>query len=384
MFATIFKAISSIGLVLILGLLLAGRDFTIPSPEKTITRATSYIRGDLIVPILRATTTQALAQESHNEPVIKENPVVESNPLPLPETPVVKEIPNKGIYVTMQEGQSDTVESYRPSISPCKMTMGYTIGRFDENFGISRAKFIEEIDAASTLWGNAIGKTLFVYNEKGPLIINLIYDERQARTIDVNNLALEIENSKMAATAIRVTYEQEKDIYIGDGEQLTKDVELFNTRYKIYADKVEMYNKQGGAPADIYNQMNQELQALKKISTDLAARKDVLLAYMENINTKVNRYNELVAYINSLIERSNSLGAKKFTEGRFSPSTNTIDIYQYNDLFKLRRVIAHELGHVLGINHTENMNSIMYAVNSATTTELGEDDLRELFKVCPR
>lgn len=108
-----------------------------------------------------------------------------------------------------------------------------------------------------------------------------------------------------------------------------------------------------------------------------------LLSLMESINAKIRRYNEFVAYINTLIKQSNSLGAKKFTEGRFDPNNNTIDIFQYNDTNKLLRVMAHELGHVLGINHNKNVASIMYSMNSATTTELSREDREALQEVCP-
>jgi predicted Zn-dependent protease len=103
---------------------------------------------------------------------------------------------------------------------------------------------------------------------------------------------------------------------------------------------------------------------------------------MDAINANVVKYNEFVVYVNTLIRKSNSLGAKKFTEGRFNPNTNTIDVYQFSDRLKLKRVITHELGHALGINHNENIRSIMYSVNSGTTTMLSKEDMAALKDVC--
>ena len=286
------------------------------------------------------------------------------------------------VYETMVQSSSDNDETYRPAISPCTVPMGYRIGTLDSRFGISKEKLLEEIHFSSTLWGQALGKNLFVYNENGPLTINLIYDERQAKTEQVTSLALEIENSKLVAETLRLTYEQEKIFYIGDGEQLARDSEAFQARQKLYSAKVDMFNAQGGAPRTEYDLMNKELALLKQEVAALEVRRNQLLAFMETINAKVTRYNELVVYANTLIKKSNALGAQKFTEGRFSPSTNTIDIYQYSDLIKLRRVIAHELGHAVGINHTSNAYSIMYASNSATTTVLSVEDIAALRSVC--
>ncbi len=293
-----------------------------------------------------------------------------------------KEIPIKNILLTQEEGTSDTDENYRPLISPCKVPMGYKIGNFDSRFGIPLLKFKEEIDIASNTWGDNVNKTLFVYNENGPLTINLIYDERQARTDTINDLALEIENSKNSAERIKETYEQEKIIFTGNGEQLAKEAEDFKARYLLYTTKVEVYNTRGGASPSEYESMTRELEALKIISKELEGRKSELLVYMEKINEKVKQYNDLISYTNTLIKKSNELGAKKFTEGKFNAMTNTIDIYQYTNLAKLRRVIAHELGHVIGINHNFNIYSIMYSINSATTTKLSREDLTSLREVC--
>lgn len=385
MVSSIFKIITFLGLTIMALVLIGTRDVISTISEKKHTLVPIHIEK-IAAPKLEqkdnqipdTTSSSTLEPTNTSEDPSPANTPQAQEPVAVPKTATT------ATYVSMQEGQSDTDESYHPQVSPCKVTMGYKIGRFDANFGISKAKFIQEIDAAASLWGDQLGKKLFVYDENGPLTINLIYDERQASTENINNLALEIQNSKDAAEVLKNAYEQEKMIYEGDGEQLTKDSEAFNARYKLYADKVTLYNSQGGAPAEVYNEMTKELATLKQMSQDLTARKETLILFMNSINAKVQKYNEFVSYINSLIEKSNALGAKKFTEGRFSPSSNTIDIYQYNDLIKLRRVVAHELGHVLGINHTKSMYSIMYAVNSATSTELGDDDIQALMDVCPK
>ncbi len=379
MLVQIFKIITALSLVGILFILTTHREIIFKPKVKAYTQVE---QKDNIYPTILE-NKEAIAS---NDPMksTSSQQLIETITIVKQPIAIIKTIPKNSVYIPLEEGQSDTDNSYRPAISPCKVTMGYKIGRFDSNFGISQASFIKEIDSASLLWGTQVGKNLFTYNENGPLTINLIYDERQARTDNVNNLVLDIDNAKSTAETLKRTYEQEKIIYVGDSEQLTRDADIFKARYQIYTDKVSLYNAQGGAPRDIYDEMTKELEVLKQLSRELTIKRDALLIYMEKINLKVARYNELVVYINNLIEKSNALGAKKFTEGRFTPHTNTIDIYQYNDLIKLRRVIAHELGHVLGINHTESMQSIMYSVNSATSTTLSAEDIRELREVCPQ
>ncbi len=386
MLMRIFKTLSLLGFIGIFFVLLTQREVIFIPKILPLTKP--------LKPSLDTSTSEALTLVQQDQKTPQENYSVGSSSTPIPSSPVIietkklsekiAEIPKKNVYIPMQEGRSDTDESYKPNISPCTTTMGYRLGTFDTHFGIKEELFKEELNKAATLWGDQLGKTLFTYSTTGPLTINLIYDERQARTDDINNLALEIQNSKNTASSLKNTYEAEKVIYLGDAEQLTKDNDAFKIRYDAYISKVAMYNSQGGAPEDQYILMTKELATLKEESRLLLLRRDNLTTYMEAINAKVTRYNQLVVYINSLITKSNTLGANKFTEGRFTPNTNTIDIYQYSDIVKLRRVITHEFGHVLGINHTENIYSIMYAVNSATTTELSSEDIQALFDVCPR
>ena len=67
---------------------------------------------------------------------------------------------------------------------------------------------------------------------------------------------------------------------------------------------------------------------------------------MEAYNSKLNAY------------QSRYGEAREFDQGEYNGSQ--INIYQFRDLPELRLVLAHELGHALGMNHTENSASIMY------------------------
>lgn len=50
-----------------------------------------------------------------------------------------------------------------------------------------------------------------------------------------------------------------------------------------------------------------------------------------------------------------------------------IDIYYYDTHEHLRAVLAHELGHVLGLEHNHNPQSVMYYLNKSRNTVLPSD-----------
>lgn len=63
---------------------------------------------------------------------------------------------------------------------PCKSPIAYSISSFDERFLINKQDFLKDVEQASMIWGNVLGKDLFIYDQnKGKLKINLIYDNRQ-------------------------------------------------------------------------------------------------------------------------------------------------------------------------------------------------------------
>lgn len=270
-------------------------------------------------------------------------------------------------------------------IIPCVNTITYKLGTFDSRFGISKNTFLSTISSSAELWNNAVGKKLFEYNPNGnqnDLTINLIYDGRQQATEDNKLLGTEIENTKNAALTLQTEYESLKITFTEQKDLYTQRLTAFNEKQKIYNDTVTLWNEKGGAPREEYDALTLQKEELQKESDALVLDHDTLVKLLTTINDKITKHNELVNFANQNVNVNNSVAKKKFTEGNYSPSTNSITIYQFSDEIKLKRVLAHELGHALGIMHTKSKDSIMYAVNTATTTELNADDIREIENIC--
>ena len=60
----------------------------------------------------------------------------------------------------------------------------------------------------------------------------------------------------------------------------------------------------------------------------------------------------------------------------------TITIYEFSNTTKLVRVLAHEFGHALDLDHVEDEKAIMYEINKGTALKATDADVAELNSVC--
>ena len=100
-----------------------------------------------------------------------------------------------------------------------------------------------------------------------------------------------------------------------------------------------------------------------------------------------NVINRLIRELNLTVGDYNAIGAKtsgEFQEGQYvrDAAGQKINIHQFDDRPALVRVLAHELGHALGIDHLDNPEAIMYRLNESGNEKITADDIAVLKAVC--
>jgi len=100
-----------------------------------------------------------------------------------------------------------------------------------------------------------------------------------------------------------------------------------------------------------------------------------LNALATSLNLNITRYNNVVKSTDQEFEQGNYISEFGKRE---------INIYQFENRDKLVRVLAHELGHALGIDHVDNQEDIMHAYNVGKSINITDVDLIELEKACPK
>jgi predicted Zn-dependent protease len=255
---------------------------------------------------------------------------------------------------------------------PCEKPIAYRIGTVDPGFGVSKEQFASTIKTAAQLWSKEAGKTLFESSNTGALTINLVYDERQKITQEANALTSNIKADKATASTL-------KQQYAALEAQYDAALDAYNSKLTAYNSKVEYYNSHGGAPRSEY-------AALQQTKTELQNERIHLQDLAAQIKALVDQYNNLVDDINQNVDivNNNGLTGTEFEEGVYisDKEGQRINIYQFDNQAYFTRVVAHELGHALGLAHVSGKTSIMNPVNQSQTIALSSEDKAALTALC--
>ena len=279
------------------------------------------------------------------------------------------------------------LRSFLNKSQPCQKPITYSIANLDPRFGLTKTVLLNDLKQAERIWESPINKQLFEYSATGDLKINFIYDYRQKATDALKKIGIVINNDQPTYDALKAQYNLLVTSYNKEKAQVEALIAAYNAAKNAYAQEVNYWNSHGGASKAEYNKLEQEKNDLNNQVTIINQDKNSLNESIDTINSAATALNNLIVTLNlqvSAYNQINSSTGKTYNEGEYvsDASGTAINIYEFSGPNQLKEVLAHELGHALGLGHLDNPKAIMYYLNEGVNEKLTADDLAALKKVC--
>jgi Matrixin len=249
---------------------------------------------------------------------------------------------------------------YKQTETICPAPLAYKVNQIDSHFNLTLEQAKAHVAAAEAVWESSSGRDLFYYDENADLVIDFVFDDRQAMADSEVSQKQQLDSKRDENNELRKTIEELQKEYEEDATAYERAVDSYERDLTAYNNKVQSYNDQGGAPAEAYDELEAEKNTLNRKSGELDTTSARLNELAGKINELGNNSNKLVDEYNREVKSYNEqFGfSREFTQGDYFDGT--ISIYKFSNERELVAVLTHELGHALGIDHVEGESSVMY------------------------
>lgn len=275
---------------------------------------------------------------------------------------------------------TSALSSLNPFHKACAEPLTYAIEGYDERFGISREEFAAAAAEAAQLWNDAVGIQVLAVSSMPSVSVGMLYDERQ-RAVELGET---IGGEQNAYDSMKMEVERLNDQFVTLRASHERKTASFERDVRAYEEEVQGWNAKGGAPPAAYEELDAKKRELERRKRTLDAEAATLNSLVASIQERVTQLNVLAEQTNEKVNTYNKTLGHDFDQGNYveDEEGKRITIFTFEDQMELKRVLAHEFGHALGIGHLADAGAIMYSYNIGNQLILTAEDVAALKELC--
>lgn len=284
-------------------------------------------------------------------------------------------------WLSWLPGQSSHVFAH----VPCGIPVHFALAQVDPGFGLDRETVMTALVEAANLWQDTSGAILFLESDHAlAMQVSLRFDERQQSANTRRSLRGGLERD-------RVRFEDDESMLLQWGERIEAAREsheraaaMLAARARAHEHDVSAWNAGRGERSEARRQaLETESVLLRDALADLERAGLALNADVEAYNRRATDLRQRGADFQARVARYNEASSASPVEsGRYSYAPGEgrrIEVYRAESYDELVLVLAHELGHALGIGHVDEPGAVMHAMlHEGGLLEPGRDRPLEL------